>query len=96
MTVEDFICRSLLGGAEDRYFKLIEINAPKVIIESCEKFISDLKSGTIKVGGDKSCLADEFKSFEVRKGVGGKTYLHINGNINFFPQARYGMYIKRV
>ena len=95
MTIREFIAKSMIGGVEDRYFKLIEINAPKVVIESCEKVLNDMRSGIVKVGGDVEVLDEEYKKVEVRTGRGGKTYLHINDNVNFFPQAKYGMYVKR-
>lgn len=96
VTIREFIAKSMIGGVEDRYFKLIEINAPKVVIESCEKIMRELQSGIVRVSGDTEVLDEEYKKVEVRKGRGGKTYLHINDNVNFFPQAKYGMYIKRV
>lgn len=94
MTIREYIINGTLTTAEERLSKLIEIGAPQVIIEGQSKLVASLKAGKIKVGGDTKVLDEELKSKELKTGNGGKTYIVINNGINFFPQARYGMYIK--
>ena len=95
MTIGEWIIKGMLTATEERLEKLIEMNAPKIMIELVGKQVEDLKVGKIKVGGDKDCLTEAFESVEVKKGRGGAKYYHINGNVNFFPNAKYGLYIKR-
>lgn len=84
MTIREYI----VCGMQDRLNKLIEIGAPAVIIEGQKKFIDNPK-----VGGDINYLDDVISSKEIKTGRGGKQYILFNGNIQFFPNARYGMYI---
>lgn len=65
------------------------------MIDRQRKYVESLQEGTLEVSGDKDALDDNFVNAEKKKGRGGKSYYIINDNINFFPAARYGMYIKR-
>ena len=95
MTIREWVVKGVLSATEYRLEKLKEMNAPKVMIEGVGKQVESLKAGIIKIGGDKDVLDEIFESVETRKGRGGATYYCINGNVNFFPNARYGLYIKR-
>lgn len=95
ITVKDYILAGLLKEAKDRLEKLTKFNAPKVVVDGQRKFVERLEAGDLKISGDKDALDDTFQSREFRKGHGGKTYIVINGNINYFPAAQYGPYIKR-
>ena len=94
MTIREKIIANEITAQTDRLTKLSEMGAPAVMITGTEKIIADLKSGNIKVGGDTELLDQEYVSGESKKGNGGKVYIQINGNINYFPNARYGRYIK--
>lgn len=96
MTIRDYIIDGALKTAEDRLEKLIEMGAPNVMITGQQSAVDSLKSGELKIGGDVELLNEEFVDREFKKGNGGKAYISINsGTVNFFPNARYGMYIKR-
>ena len=94
MTIREWICKNEARMFEQRLESLEAMNAPKVMIEAQRKAVDELKAGKIEVGGEKNLLDVEFESFIQKKGNGGKTYLTINGKINYFPQAQYGRYIK--
>lgn len=94
MTIYEFIANGEIKLMQDRAAKLKELQAPAIMVTSLEEQIATAKAGTLKISGDKAALNEEYKSHEVRTGRGGKHYLHINGNINYFPNAQYGRYIK--
>lgn len=94
MTVYQFILNGTIASMQDRLTKLQEIGAPSIMITSQEALIKEAQAGTLKISGDTEALQEEYKTHEIRKGRGGKQYLHINGNINYFPNAQYGRYIK--
>lgn len=94
MTIREKIITNEIAAQSERLTKLSEMGAPAVMITGTEKIIADLKSGNLKVGGDVELLDQEYVSGEPKKGNGGKTYIQINGNINYFPNTRYGRYIK--
>ncbi len=95
MTIKDYIRNKLLESGKERLEKLVEISAPEIVITGQKKFIENIKSGNIEISGDTDTLSDAFETIEAKKGKGGKTYYVFNGSINFFPKARYGMFIKR-
>lgn len=94
-TVGESILKVVTANAEERLNKLEEIGAPEVVIEGQRKAVENLRNGALKISGEKELLDVAVESKEVRKGNGGKMYIVFNGNINFFPNARYGMFIKR-
>lgn len=94
MTIREYIIKGTLTTAEERLNKLTEIRAPQVMIDGQSKLVNSLKAGKIKIGGDTKVLDEEFKTREIKTGNGGKPYIVINDGIHFFPQAKYGMYIK--
>lgn len=95
MTIREYILEGALKSAETRLDDLIKLNAPRVIIDGQQEYVNKLRAGELNIGGDTSVLDEEFVSREMKKGRGGKTYIVINENVNFFPNARYGMYIRR-
>ena len=94
LTIKEYIINAALAAAEERLNKLTEMGAPQVIIEGQSKLVASLRAGEIKIGGDTQVLTEEVKATEVKTGNGGKKYIVFNDGIHFFPQARYGMYIK--
>ena len=96
MTVREYLLGALVKLAEERLEKLVEYRAPQVMIDGQQKYVASLKAGELKISGDTDVLDEEFVDRELKKGRGGKGYVSINsGTINFFPNAKYGMYIKR-
>lgn len=95
MTIFEYILDCELKSAEERLEKLKEFDAPTVIINGQESAIENLKAGKITISGDTDVLSDIYESREIKKGRGGKIYITINGNVNYFPNARYGRYIKK-
>ena len=93
MTIKDKIIEAELKGIRERLNNLIRIEAPDIMVESIEKEIERLEQGTLKIGGDKSLLDQEYTSCECKVGNGGKNYVQFNNNINYFPNAKYGRYI---
>lgn len=88
MTIKGFILQS----EKERYERLVTARAPKVILSNMKKI---LDSENISVGGDKSLLTTEIVSLETKIGRGGKKYYHINGSINYFPEAVHGKFITK-
>lgn len=84
MTILEDIKLRLNARAQE----LIKIQAPQIIIDNQLKLVQNPK-----IGGDISLLGVEVISKELRTGRGGKKYIVYNGNIGFFPNAKYGMYI---
>lgn len=95
MKIGTWIIRGAAKAAHERLTKLEEIGAPKIVIEGQAKMVDDLDNGILKIGGDKDILDEEYISAEQKKGRGGKVYYEINGKYNFFPNAKYGMFIAR-
>ena len=95
-TIREWIIKGTLKAAEDRLEKLKEISAPQVVIDGQSRYVDSLKKGSLKISGDKSLLDVEYIHSEQKKGRGGRIYYTINDSINFFPNAKYGMYISAV
>lgn len=96
MTIREWICKNEARMTAERADKLESLGAPKIMIEGTRDKAEALKNGILKCGGDTELLNAEMESFEVRKGRGGKTYISLNdGNINYFPETKYGRFIKR-
>ena len=89
----DFILRNEYRQAQERLEKLIQINAPKVMIQGQQKLVEELSAGKIKVGGDQDLLQCTFETFEIKKGNGGKSYVQFDNGIKYFPNAKYGRFI---
>lgn len=95
MTLRDWIIKANLLNAKERLSKLIEAEAPHIMIEMQEKLVHSLENGTLKIGGEQELLETEYISHEKRVGRGGRAYIHFNDSINYFPQAKYGHYISK-
>lgn len=95
MTIKDFILHGTLSAAQERLEKLTEISAPQIIIDKQNELVKSLQEGKLQISGETNLLNEQFSEAEKKIGRGGKTYYIINGSINFFPAARYGMFIKR-
>ena len=91
----DFILRNEYRMAQERLEKLIQINAPKVMIQGQQKLVEELSAGKIKIGGEQDLLQCTFATFEIKKGNGGKLYIQFDNGIKYFPNAKYGRFITR-
>lgn len=94
MTIREWICEREARLYEERLEKLIEIQAPQIMITGQQALVAELRAGILQVGGAKEKLETEVQSAEIKSGRGGKTYYVFNGTINYFPTARYGRFIK--
>ena len=95
-TVRDFLMMWLDDILSDRLAYLERSGAPDSMIEKTDAELQVVRDGDMEVGGDMDVLDEPFKGFVSKKGYSGNEYLQINGNINFYPNARYGYFIKRV
>lgn len=94
MTIREYIIQGYVSSLEIRLHKLVEINAPEVVIQNVSESIK--KAHCVKIGGDVEVLDDEFKYRHIKTGRNGKKYICINDNVNFFPNAKYGLYVKKL
>lgn len=92
-TIKEHIIQAELKGLRERVNKLIQAEAPDIMIDMTKEEIKNLEQGILKIGGDKSLLDREFISCENKVGNSGKRYVQFNNNINYFPNAKYGRYI---
>ena len=83
-----------IKATEKRLNRLIEIGAPDIIIENTKKNIEQFKLGIIKINDKQHLLSKTFEKLEVKTGRGGVEYIQFNGNINYFPNGKYGKFIK--
>lgn len=95
MKIKEFIIEKELRLTKERFKKLIEIGAPKIMMDNISEQIKEMENGEIKIGGDLELLDYEFNDYEVKKGRGGKVYIEFDNSINYFPNAKYGRYISR-
>ncbi len=91
----DFILRNEHRGAQERLEKLIQMKAPRVMIQGQQKLVEELSTGKIRVGGDQDLLQCTFETFENKKGNGGKLYVQFDNGIKYFPNAKHGRFITR-
>ena len=91
-TLKQTIRDRIIEGKTNRLKRLEEIRAPAVMIENLRNEIAE---GKVNVGGEKALLDIVILTWEYKTGRGGKTYFLINGDIQFFPDARYGMFITK-
>lgn len=91
----DFILRNEYRMAQERLEKLIQMEAPKIMIQGQQKLVEELSTGKIKIGGDQDLLQNTFETFEIKKGKGGKSYIQFDNGIKYFPNAKYGRFITR-
>ncbi len=96
-TVREFVQQVLLDIANFTRQRFLKIGNPGPMVSNIEKEIADLESGNLpKIGGDTEVLDNAYISHESKIGRGGNTYYVINGNINFYPNAQYGPFIKKI
>ena len=96
MTIRQYINEQSLRNQRERIEALARIQAPEIVIEQARTVLANLESSGVKVGGDQALLEREFTMAEVRKGNGGKQYLHFTtdaGKVNYFPNAKHGRFI---
>jgi len=93
--IVDFILRNEYRAAQERLEKLIQMEAPRVMIQGQQKLVEELSTGKIRVGGDQDLLQCTFETFETKKGNGGKLYIQFDNGIKYFPNAKYGRFITR-
>ena len=99
MKLQEQLNANAIIGTKKRIQELSGI-APDILIENLKEnlsFLEESKSNYFNVTGDKEVLKWEVKSFESFNGRGGKSYIVFHckeGDVNFFPNARYGRYIK--
>lgn len=94
MTIGKYLIEATKNALYDRKKKLEDMGAPAVMIASLDEELIRLSWNDFTCGGDTNLLEEEFISVEHKKGRGGKVYHVFNGHINYFPQAKYGRYIK--
>lgn len=95
VSILDVIIDRELVWAKRRLESLTNIEAPQVMIEEQKKLVKELENGRIKIGGNHSLLYETYWNSEIRKGHGGVPYIVFNdGDILYYPKARYGRYIK--
>ena len=97
MIIKEFLVERMKDMHEKRVVRLEEIGAPKIILRKEAEILEKLRAGELpsKVGGEKELLDVIYRSHVPKNGRGGKVYIEFNdGEVLFFPEARYGMYIK--
>lgn len=99
MKIKNYLFKKIAESNRKRAKRFIEIGAPKIVIENLLQEAEKLETGgSVKIDGDKEALDLEFVSEEFLTGRGGKKYIQFmigNGQkVNYFPNARYGRYIK--
>lgn len=96
MTLNDHITAGLRKAAESRLAKLIELNAPPIIIDGVKRQLTKDCSIRIKTGDPTDLLDREFLSVEKFTGRSGKAYYVYQtpaGPVSFFPQGRFGPFV---
>jgi len=92
-TIRQHIIESRLKGTEQRLQKLIEMDAPEIMIKAHREMLTNLQNGIIKVAHLEEYGDLEFSKLEVKTGRGGKkfgTYVVETGIVYFFPEGKYG------
>ena len=95
MTILDYIIDHTAVALEERKQKLIDMDAPDVLIINVVDELIRLYQGELICFGDTDLLDEEFKTVIKKKGRGGIAYFTCNGNINYFPRAKYGRFVAK-
>lgn len=95
MTIKEYIIKGTITSIEERKCKLTEIGAPSVLISAMITELDKLRSGNLTCRGEVELLEHEMENVEQKKGRGGIPYYVFNGNINYFPKAKYGRFIAK-
>lgn len=93
MTIKEYILKQTKEYVVWRKDRLINMDAPAVLIKSCDEEMERLEKGDLRCSGEVELLDNEFVSHDVKEGRGGKLYHVFNGNINYFPKAKHGRFI---
>lgn len=96
MNVRSWIADQAIAGRQARVANLIEMKAPQFVIDHELAQIAAHQSGEIKIAGEVELLEVEVISVETKTGRGGKPYVVFNGDIAYFPKAKFGRRIKRL
>lgn len=95
MTIKEHILKQTKEYVEWRKNKLIDMGAPDILIKNCDEEMERLNNGDLRCSGEVELLDNELVSHEVKQGRGGKLYHVFNGNINYFPKAKYGRFVAK-
>ena len=95
MTIKEYLINGTETALEERRQKLIDMGAPSILIEKTGEELINLYNGKFTCGGEIELLNEEMVDVEQKKGRGGIPYYTFNGNINYFPNAKYGRYIAK-
>lgn len=93
MTIKDFIIEGTTSALIDRWKRLKDMDAPAILIQCCEEELTRLANHELRCDGKVELLNEEYLSHVEKKGRGGITYYVFNGNINYFPHAKYGRFV---
>ena len=96
VTVRTWIADQAITSRQARVSSLTEMKAPQFVIDHELAQIAAHQSGEIKIGGEVELLDVEVVSAETKTGRGGKPYVVFNGEIAYFPKAKFGRLIKRL
>ena len=95
MTIKEYIIEGTKTALEERRDKLVAMQAPDILITSIGDELINLYKGELKCSGEIELLDEEMNNVEQRKGKGGIPYYVFNGNINYFPKAKYGRFVAK-
>jgi len=96
-TIFSLIYKKDKQATEKRLKKLKAINAPKVIISNLEKQLQDYKQVVNKIKSIDKFGKLKVKTYKIKKGRGGKLFFEIvtqNGIIYYFPEGKFGPFLK--
>jgi len=97
-TLKEYLLEKKIISRRVRIEKLTEIKAPEVILEHENALLAKLESGDVMVNGIEEFSEITEFTFEKRIGRGGTPWFEITtpvGILNYFPNARFGAFIKR-
>ena len=95
MTIKEHIVEKEIEFKKERIEKLEKIGSPAIILKLEKEQLVDLQKGNIKIAGDVKALDEIMADVVVKKGRGGVPYACYNGGkVNYFPNAKYGRFIK--
>lgn len=95
MTISDYIIEHTAASLEERKERLIKMDAPDILIVNVVDELIRLYQGELICFGDTELLEEEFKTVVQKKGKGGIPYYTFNGDINYFPKAKYGRFVAK-
>jgi len=95
-TIRAWIADQAISSRQARVANLVDMKAPQFVIDHELAQIAAHQSGEIKIGGETELLDIEVVSAETKTGRGGKPFVVFNGEIAYFPKAKFGRLIKRL